>query len=279
MWCWVSKEWDFLRVATFYGPVWVVIAITFVIYFWAGKEIFAKRRQLRRFSNAASDAAFPVIQNPFLSPFVSVKTTEIRVTSELADLPAKNLSTNSFVLNENGRIVSGQSFDPYTVSIASNPTADLTSLQASSLPRSSTSMGFGSDRAAKQRRAAMEANKAAFSYCKCAFLFFASLLITWVPSSINRVYSLVHPDEVSFPLLFISALVLPLQGFWNAVIYIATSLPACKALFNQILDSWAPTRRSKPSSSYPRCPSPKGSVESSEGSMRTFSYQSRPVTS
>lgn len=29
MWCWISLKWDFLRVAVFYAPVWVVIFITF----------------------------------------------------------------------------------------------------------------------------------------------------------------------------------------------------------------------------------------------------------
>jgi hypothetical protein len=116
----------------------------------------------------------------------------------------------------------------------------------------------------------MEANKAAFSYCKCALLFFASLLITWVPSSINRVYSLAHPEIVSFPLLFISAFVLPLQGFWNAVIYIVTSLPACKALFDQILDHWAPQRKAKSPAAYPLSTSPKRSIGSSADSVKVF---------
>ncbi len=250
----------------------MVIAITFTIYLWAGKEIFAKRRQLRNFTNAASDAAFPVIQNPFISPFVSVKTTEIRITSELAELPDKNGSTPSFGLNERGRIISTQSFKPYSVSIGATPVTEITSSQSATALRSSSSMRFGADKNARQLNAAMEANKAAFSYCKCALLFFASLLITWVPSSINRVYSLAHPDVFPFPLLFISAFVLPLQGFWNAAIYIVTSLPACKALLSQILDYWAPSRKIKPSSPYPPSITPKRSIGSSADSIKGFPY-------
>jgi hypothetical protein len=140
-------------------------------------------------------------------------------------------------------------------------------------------MRFGPDKTARQLKLAMEANKAAFSYCKCALLFFFSLLITWVPSSINRVYSLAHPDTFLFPLLYASALVLPLQGFWNAVIYTATSLPACKALGSQILDYWAPERKTKSSSPYP--PSiTKRSVGSSADSMKaSFPYQGLRETS
>jgi hypothetical protein len=40
----------------------------------------------------------------------------------------------------------------------------------------------------------------------------------------------VDPQLVSFPLNFIESIFLPLQGFWNAVIYISTSIPAFKAL-------------------------------------------------
>jgi hypothetical protein len=42
------------------------------------------------------------------------------------------------------------------------------------------------------------------------------------------VYSIVHHGEVSRSLFFASAFVLPLQGFWNAIIYIVTSWAACK---------------------------------------------------
>ena len=85
-----------------------------------------------------------------------------------------------------------------------------------------------------RRYAAMEANNAAWSYTKVAVLFFLAMMITWIPSSANRVYSVVHPGQVSLPLQFASAFVLPLQGFWNALIYTTTSLPACKQLWRQI---------------------------------------------
>jgi hypothetical protein len=51
-----------------------------------------------------------------------------------------------------------------------------------------------------------------------------------VPSTVNRVYTLVRPNDSLFGLDFASGLVLPLQGFWNTVIYVVTSFPACKSL-------------------------------------------------
>ena len=85
-----------------------------------------------------------------------------------------------------------------------------------------------------RRRAAYEANTAAWSYTKCAILFFTAMLVTWIPSSANRVFSVVHVDKVSIPLEYMSAFVLPLQGFWNAIIYIVTSWKACQTLWSDI---------------------------------------------
>ena len=80
----------------------------------------------------------------------------------------------------------------------------------------------------------MEANRAAFAYTKVASLFFISLLVTWVPSSINRVYSLIYPESISVPYAYAAGVVLSLMGFWNSVIYIATSRAACRTLFSNL---------------------------------------------
>lgn len=85
-----------------------------------------------------------------------------------------------------------------------------------------------------RRYAAMEANTAIYSYTKVALMFFCVMMITWIPSSANRVYSVVHKGQVSLLLEYISATVLPLQGFWNAAIYTITSWNAVKALWRQI---------------------------------------------
>jgi len=61
------------------------------------------------------------------------------------------------------------------------------------------------------------------AYLRTSFVFAVSVLVTWTPSSINRLYSVVHPRDVSYGLNIASAAVLPLQGVWNAVIYFTTS--------------------------------------------------------
>jgi len=61
------------------------------------------------------------------------------------------------------------------------------------------------------------------AYLRTSFIFAISVLVTWAPSSINRVHNLLHKDQPNFPLNVASAVVLPLQGVWNAVIYFITS--------------------------------------------------------
>lgn len=70
-----------------------------------------------------------------------------------------------------------------------------------------------------------------WAYTKVAILFAVSIFITWVPSSVNRVYGLRYPEDPSYFLNIGSALVLPLQGFWNTIIYFTTSLSVCRGVW------------------------------------------------
>jgi len=72
-----------------------------------------------------------------------------------------------------------------------------------------------------------EGHVAAMAYLQVAFLMFSALFVVWLPSSINRMYQFIYNDP-SFALNLMSAIVLPLQGAWNAVIYIFTTRKECK---------------------------------------------------
>lgn len=84
------------------------------------------------------------------------------------------------------------------------------------------------------RSGGIDPNKAAIKYCKCALLFFLALVVTWVPSTFNRIYTILRPGDVIFGLNIAAAIVLPLQGFWNTVIYTATSTYAVKCLWSDL---------------------------------------------
>lgn len=77
-------------------------------------------------------------------------------------------------------------------------------------------------------------DRTTMAYSRVAFLFFASNLSIWVPASINRVYSVSHPATPSFVLNVLAALVLPLQGLWNCVIYLVVN----KVAFRGMVEGW-----------------------------------------
>ncbi|KAF7876337.1 hypothetical protein EAF04_001430 [Stromatinia cepivora] len=79
-----------------------------------------------------------------------------------------------------------------------------------------------------------QANAALWAYAKVSLLFFLAMMITWIPSTANRIYSICYPGMVNMSLQYISVFVLPLQGFWNATIYILTSMDACKVFWNKM---------------------------------------------
>lgn len=184
-------------------------------------------------------------------PSNSSKTTEVMVTSEVVDHNAIDLSP----LGRRGSAVSSAPRAPnaaYSVTISSSkrtfprresendvvlPIQSNVTVSAPPVTqRTATANPL-------RRRQAYEANTAAWSYTKCAILFFSALLVTWIPSSANRVYSVVHIEESSEPLEYASAFVLPLQGFWNALIYIVTSWKACQMLADDVLHGARAGRR------------------------------------
>ncbi|KAH7152904.1 hypothetical protein EDB81DRAFT_648448 [Dactylonectria macrodidyma] len=232
LWCWVSPEWDIWRIATFYGPIWVVIFITFFVYIRAGHTIYLKRRELGNFSSTDQDLT------SLGDVLTTVKTTEVSVTTEARD------QTNGLQLQPMGQragdVGEGQNQNgAYSITISANSNPGETANVVRPIPPATPS---GTQARPTQRppggnparRRNKELSNAAWSYTKCAILFFTAILITWIPSSANRVYSVLHTQTASIPLEFMSAFVLPLQGFWNAIIYMVTSWSAVKNLVTDL---------------------------------------------
>lgn len=97
----------------------------------------------------------------------------------------------------------------------------------------------------RSQRRVVDANRAALQYCYTACLFSFALIVTWVPSTVNRLYTLVQYRSQSSPfgLDLASGLLLPLQGFWNTIIYIVTSWAACRSLWDESIGSCCIRRR------------------------------------
>ncbi|KAI9754013.1 MAG: hypothetical protein M4579_004889 [Chaenotheca gracillima] len=205
IWCWVTVEWDFLRILTLYGIVWIAILLALVIYGMAAKVLWQRREQLQGFFN-------PFNEHPFTPEVV----TEVTVTHEENRSP----SQASGRIGEDGR----DSLEPYSVNVEVGPQEK----------RSPSMPAILRMRTLTRTAAEHESNADSWLYARVAFLFFFALLITWVPSSINRVYALVYPTRINFGLNYASSLVFPLQGFWNGIVYVITSQTAFRDLFSSI---------------------------------------------
>lgn len=209
------------------------IAVTTFIYIRAGREIYRKHKQLRELNYTSHYEPEPM---PMDDAF-STKTTEVSVTSEIVTT-TQNSTVGLTPLDRSYRDSSaaGQS-KPSAYSVSISATAPKTPAATAATASSNLNIDNHTQRSSR-RKATYEANNAAWSYTKCSILFFTAILITWIPSTANRVYSVVQTDGASLPLEYMSAFVLPLQGFWNAVIYIVTSWKACKKLMDDIRHSF-----------------------------------------
>ncbi|KAF2022185.1 family A G protein-coupled receptor-like protein [Aaosphaeria arxii CBS 175.79] len=264
IWCWVDKRVEWMRIAWFYAPVWFVITMTLSIYVYVGRTIFRQRAELRSLSNPVrTDSTTHVITNPFTfnEPHNIVKHVDMRVTtetigSEISAQPTMcaNESRDSFSSTRNLSNVT-QITDPvpahheegrgYQVMISANNDFE---------PTVSRKSSTGKRGSLTRHTHIRDGNLAAWSYLKVSFLMFAALFIVWVPSTVNRLQQFIHKDNPIFGLNLASALVLPLQGFWNAVIYMSTTWPECKRAYRETLEYIAQRR-------HPRSRQSKSQIE------------------
>ncbi|KAL8770621.1 MAG: hypothetical protein Q9209_003689 [Squamulea sp. 1 TL-2023] len=229
LWCWISP-------------------VSFTLYVMSGREMLRKRQELRSLVQPSASSTDDTL----------FKTTEINVTSEAAGFSMPKAPADCFDLEDRHHHLTGSSkdYEPYSTTINA-PSSSLDSDPSGRHSSHATS-------AIKRYKTALEDNTAAMKYIKVALLFFTSLCVTWLPSSINRIYDLAHPNNVSYALNFISAIVLPLMGFWNGVIYVATTRKICAAIFWDLLERWAPKkRRAKRSSRTARSSNESRSVRTS----------------
>jgi hypothetical protein len=152
--------------------------------------------------------------------FTGIRTTEVEVTHD--DWNKNGLASPTTPALTYNRSAKGNR-DPnlYSITISAQEAT-------SSFPQSAR---FATNPMPKR---ASSMDKVKWAYTKVSMLFAVSILITWVPASVNRVYGLRYPEDPSFILNIGSALVLPLQGFWNTVIYFTTSLTICKGVWSRL---------------------------------------------
>ncbi|KAK5624630.1 hypothetical protein RRF57_000346 [Xylaria bambusicola] len=237
IWCWIDKNWSDLRIYTYYLPIWVCIVLSTFIYIAVGYYVFQQRNQLRNLSlsdptrdspqardsgekNLFADAAVMGTINREVLQVTTINTESERVARPLSGTAPLNWFK--------GPVEEQSNFDRQTGVSTPSPIA-MTTTCITAEPRARKSI-WGHMRAGFDKWCSKfsHMDPVKLAYLRTSFVFAVSVLITWTPSSINRVHDIVNPNNFNYPLNLASAIVLPLQGLWNAVIFFSTSWSALR---------------------------------------------------
>ncbi|KAI2635929.1 hypothetical protein GGS21DRAFT_55421 [Xylaria nigripes] len=235
IWCWIDRDWSDLRIYTYYLPIWVCIIMSTLIYIGVGYYVFQQRNQIRNLSFSNTPRGQPRTRDSgekdlFANAAVMGRTnrdviqvTTINTESERVSRPISAATPLNWFKSPVGNLV-----DIDREAVVSTPAPVATTITSiSAQPRRKNTLWRRANDAFNvwcSKFSHMDPVKLA--YLRTSFVFAVSVLITWTPSSINRVHDIVRPHEFSYPLNLASAIVLPLQGLWNAVIFFSTGWTA-----------------------------------------------------
>ncbi|TRX97693.1 hypothetical protein FHL15_001448 [Xylaria flabelliformis] len=234
IWCWIDRDWSDLRIYTYYLPIWVCIVLSSFIYVAVGYYVFKQRNQLRNLSlsnpthdppetrdsgekDLCANAAVMGTINREVLQVTTINTESERVVRPLSGAAPLNWFK--------GPVEDQSNFDRRAGTSTPGPIATTTTC-ITAQPRIEVKESIWHRiRESFNRWCNKFSNMdpVKLAYLRTSFVFAVSVLITWTPSSINRVHDIVNPQEFSYPLNLASAIVLPLQGLWNAVIFFSTS--------------------------------------------------------
>jgi hypothetical protein len=271
----VTEEHRILRLATFYGPVWIVIACTITLYSFVGRNIWKNRVNnsyvQQQLDTDFSDATLSTIGKPISTlgkaelshglgsivrtHEVSVETRPSSITKEsellsdsIAPQPARDSlfsvlqppntdrASTALLIEESTRPPVPPKDAKYMFGRSQTPSYNNRSQRSSRRTEYTTSITGPSSppvtppQILQPRHINTNAMRGAQTYAHVAILLFIVMLVVWVPSTINRVYSFTH--RPNFGLNVAAATVLPLQGFFNCVIYCFTSRTQLKGIWN-----------------------------------------------
>jgi hypothetical protein len=265
LWCWVGAKYDWMRIAFFYAPVWLVLSATMAIYISTGIKIVRKRALMRFFANESQQRSrhreSAVVEEVSDHSLAMAAGKNIIVTTQIQhdvhhpdDEPhcgsyeSDQASLSSYSSTKNlskthREVTEGASSDQNRISRMSRDLKTTSEMQnASSQHDNRAKAGYRATvfatkpveesatlppRPTTQHRNShvkkRAGNDAAMAYLKVAFLMFLALIVVWLPSSVNRLFQFINHDDPNYVLVLLSAIVLPLQGAWNATIYIYTT--------------------------------------------------------
>jgi hypothetical protein len=239
LWCWITNDWNRYRIYTYYMLIWFCIASSMIIYIAIGVYVFRARNRLQQFNHrnhglknvgSASTATGRVTPQPGQSNDIygSVNiVTEVHITHSDTKSTIQEPTYRPITRLGKALIRPHRNSNPWSVLApthtspsSSHPT---TQTIVTSLSNPNTAIFHPHPRHQHHlldRFKVLDPVKRA--YLRTSFLFALSVLVTWIPSSINRIHGLIHNDS-PYAYNVGTATVLPLQGVWNAVIFFVTS--------------------------------------------------------
>ncbi|KAH6995711.1 hypothetical protein BKA56DRAFT_666011 [Ilyonectria sp. MPI-CAGE-AT-0026] len=264
LWCWIGADWSLVRLYSYYIPIWVCILLSIVIYVAVGYHVFHHRNQLRNLAGDHWEKGEVTNSSPLSSTanrgsseeslthrpeFYGTAVTEVQITSDFSKQKSRLDPTIPSAIHVGASPNRGRSW-----------AVPLESEEIDGHPGQKTQRFetvCTSDRTPHQqltvitRLRAVKSNASLklkrldpikMAYLRTSFIFGFAVLITWIPSSINRLYSLTHGDRISFALSVASGCVLPLQGVWNAIIYVTTSWATVREECKSLKAKWTGRR-------------------------------------
>ncbi|KAH6996063.1 hypothetical protein BKA56DRAFT_473161 [Ilyonectria sp. MPI-CAGE-AT-0026] len=234
IWCWVDHDWENVRIYSYYMLIWICIVGSLLFYFMVGYHVFRSRNRLRSFSASKSketatthEQQLPRVELHVPQDcFYGTIVTEVQVVQSKActaavpsePRPAHTQSTSQASFDESPpspiQTVPSQYFSTAT-SPAGAPVRSRRPLRRFTSATNRAVSKFVVEDPIKR------------AYLRTSFLFALSVLVTWIPSSMNRIHSWMV-GESPYEYHVATAAVLPLQGLWNAAIFFITSSHALR---------------------------------------------------
>ncbi|KAK3323344.1 hypothetical protein B0T19DRAFT_442841 [Cercophora scortea] len=268
IWCWISNDWNSLRIYSYYMLIWICILTSLIIYAGIGIYVFRARNKLRQLPGSgghvrgtldnpvldypSQDITSPPMSNDWpLTPntggaFFGPASPPTNNTPAEANPPrsaSPRSSANSpcrspsplprpdkiYSPSLTGGDYSKKRLLPLTTHVTAHRSSTCKSpscTKSPSLNRASSQQPGGragsSNRIRRLFGRYLIEDPVKRAYLRTAVLFALSVLVTWIPSSINRIRGLIYPDS-PYPYNVATAAVLPLQGVWNGIIFFVTS--------------------------------------------------------
>ncbi|PFH60994.1 hypothetical protein XA68_18467 [Ophiocordyceps unilateralis] len=228
IWCWVDSKWDSIRIFTYYMLIWICIIGSFVCYILVGYHVFRSRNRLRSFPASKNREAGhydrTVLEQPSVDDCCGTRTTDVQVVHTSASVRGNMLlePKKAHVTRTGQNSISSPERRPVAVQYFSTAT--------SPVPRHSNFIPPFGEGVRMSRRFASKFvvdDPIKRAYLRTSLLFALSVLVTWIPSSLNRIHGWLAGAS-PFEFHVATAAVLPLQGVWNCFIFFVTSWKVVK---------------------------------------------------